>query len=103
SGLCKMLAIGLGKQHGAEAVHARGLRDTIPLAASMALKTGKVVLGLALVENAYHHLHTIRAVAPDSFLAADRELLRLANSLLPRVPFDQLDLLIVDELGKNIS
>jgi hypothetical protein len=103
SGLCKMLSIGLGKQPGAETVHARGLRDTIPLAASVALAAGKVVLGLGLVENAYHQLHTIRAVAPEAFLDADRELLRLANSLLPRVPFDQLDLLIVDELGKNIS
>jgi hypothetical protein len=103
SGLCKMLAIGLGKQQGAETIHTRGLAATIPLAASVALGSGKVVLGLALVENAYHHLHTVRAVPPASFLDADRELLVLANSLLPRVPFEQLDLLIVDELGKNIS
>jgi hypothetical protein len=103
SGLCKMLSIGLGKQHGAETVHARGLRETIPLAARVALKTGKVVLGVGLVENAYHKLHTIQAVPSGAFLDADRDLLRLANGLLPRVPFDELDLLIVDELGKNIS
>jgi len=103
SGLCKMLSIGLGKQRGAETNHARGLRDTIPEVASVLLASGKVVLGLALVENAYHKLHTIRAVGPDDFHAADRELLHLANSLLPRVPFDHLDLLIVDELGKNVS
>ena len=103
SGLCKMLAIGLGKQRGAETNHARGLAATIPAAASLILNAGKVVLGLGLVENAYHKLHTIRAAAPDSFHAADRDLLRLANGLLPRVPFDELDLLIVDELGKNVS
>jgi hypothetical protein len=103
SGLCKMLSIGLGKQRGAETVHARGLKETIPAAAEVILKSGKVSFGVALVENAYHKLHTIRAVGPDDFLAADRELLQLANSLLPRVPFDTLDLLIVDELGKNIS
>jgi hypothetical protein len=103
SGLCKMLAIGLGKQRGAETAHSRGLKETIPLAAGMCLKSGKVVLGLGLVENAYHRLHTVRSVAPEDFLDADRGLLRLANSLLPRVPFDELDLLIVDELGKNIS
>lgn len=103
SGLCKMLAIGLGKQRGAETNHARGLRDTIPAVASVLLASGRVALGVGLVENAYHKLHTIRAVGPDDFHPADRELLKLANSLLPRVPFDQLDLLIVDELGKNVS
>jgi Lactate racemase N-terminal domain len=103
SGLCKMLAIGLGKQRGADTNHARGLAETIPAAASVILSTGKVALGLGLVENAYHKLHTVRAVGPDAFHDADRELLRLANGLLPRVPFDELDLLIVDELGKNVS
>jgi hypothetical protein len=103
SGLCKMLSIGLGKQRGAETVHARGLKDTIPEVASVLLASGKAALGLGLVENAYHKLHTVRAAGPDGFIEADRELLKLANSLLPRVPFDQLDLLIVDELGKNVS
>jgi hypothetical protein len=103
SGLCKMLAIGLGKQRGAETNHARGLAETIPAAASVILGTGKVALGLGLVENAYHQMHTVRAAGPDAFHDVDRELLRLANGLLPRVPFDELDLLIVDELGKNVS
>jgi hypothetical protein len=103
SGLCKMTAIGLGKQRGAEAMHSRGLKESIPLAAAVTLGTGKIVFGLALVENAYHQLHTIRATGPDQFHETDRALLRLANELLPRVPFDELDLLIVDELGKNVS
>jgi hypothetical protein len=103
SGLCKMLAIGLGKQRGAETNHARGLAETIPAVAAVILRTGKVALGVGLVENAYHRLHTIRATGPDGFHTADRELLTLANGLLPRVPFDELDLLIVDELGKNVS
>ena len=103
SGLCKMLAIGLGKQRGAEAVHARGLAQTIPAVASVILGSGKVALGVGLVENAFHKLHTIVAAGPDQFHATDRELLKLANNLLPRVPFDELDLLIVDELGKNVS
>ena len=103
SGLCKMLSIGLGKQRGAETVHARGLKDTVPEVASVLLGSGKVALGLGLVENAYHKLHTVQAVGPDAFHATDAELLKLANGLLPRVPFDHLDLLIVDELGKNVS
>ncbi len=78
SGLCKMTAIGLGKQLGAETIHSRGLRETIPEVAQITLARSKIVLGLALVENAYHQLHTIQAVAPDQFLDAD-------------------------ELGKNIS
>lgn len=103
SGLCKMLAVGLGKQRGAESIHAHGLKESVPQAAALALRRGNVVLGLALVENAYHQLHTIRAVPPERFHAADRELLQLANALLPRVPFDPLDVLVVGWLGKNIS
>jgi hypothetical protein len=103
SGLCKMLAIGLGKQRGAETNHARGLAETIPAVASVLLASGKVALGLGLVENAFHKLHTIRAAAPDAFHQTDRELLTLSNTLLPRIPFDHLDLLIVDEIGKNVS
>lgn len=103
SGLCKMLAIGLGKQRGAEANHARGLARTIPEVASVLLASGKVTLGLGLVENAYHKLHTIRAAGPDQFHETDRALLKIANELLPRVPFETLDLLVVDQIGKNVS
>ena len=103
SGLCKMTAIGLGKQRGAQTVHGRGLKETIPEVARVALSGSRIILGLALVENAYHQLHTVRAAGPDRFHDTDRELLKVANELLPRVPFDDLDLLIVGELGKNIS
>jgi hypothetical protein len=103
SGLCKMTAIGLGKQRGAETLHARGLGESIAAVAEMALANSPIVLGLALVENAFHQLHTIRAAAPSDFRNVDQELLTLANGLLPGVPFEQLDLLIVDELGKNVS
>ncbi|MCC7367784.1 MAG: DUF2088 domain-containing protein [Chloroflexi bacterium] len=103
SGLCKMLAIGLGKQRGAETNHARGLARTIPEVASVLLASGKVTMGLGLVENAYHKLHTVRATGPEGFHETDRSLLMLANELLPRVPFQELDLLIVDQIGKNVS
>lgn len=103
SGLCKMTAIGLGKQRGAETIHARGLRDTIPEVATVSLANAPIVLGLGLVENAYHKLHTIDAARPEQFHDTDRALLELANELLPRVPFQDLDVLVVDQLGKNIS
>jgi hypothetical protein len=103
SGLCKMTAIGLGKQPGAEQIHAYGLREHIPLAASLSLERNNVVAGLALVENATHALAVIRATVPAAFLDTDRELLRSANEYLPRVPFDHLHLLVVGWLGKNVS
>jgi len=103
SGLCKMTSIGLGKQRGAEQVHDHGLRETIPAVAELSLRHNNVVGGLALVENAEHELAMIRGVRPDDFLTADRELLRIANDYLPRVPFDHLHVLAVGWLGKNIS
>ncbi|MBI3970967.1 MAG: DUF2088 domain-containing protein [Chloroflexi bacterium] len=103
SGLCKMLAVGLGKQRGAETMHAAGLAQTIPQAAAVALAGGKVVLGLAIVENGADEPYRIVAVAPEQFHQADRELLELSNAFLPRIPFDHLDVLVVDWIGKNIS
>ena len=103
SGLCKMTCIGLGKAEGAEQTHAYGLRQTIPQAASLALESANVVAGLALVENAAHQLAIIQAARPAEFLDTDRELLKRANTYLPRVPFDHLHVLVVARLGKNIS
>lgn len=103
SGLCKMTCIGLGKAHGAEQVHAHGLRESIPAAASALLQKTNIVAGLALVENAAHELAAIRATDPEGFLETDRELLKMANTYLPRVPFDHLHVLVVGWLGKNLS
>lgn len=103
SGLCKMLAVGLGKQRGAETMHANGLAETIPQAATVALATGKVLLGLAVVENAADEPLRIEAVEPEHFHQSDRDLLAVSNQLLPRIPFDQLHVLVVDWIGKNIS
>ena len=103
SGLCKMLAVGLGKQRGAETMHASGLAQTIPEAARVSLQSGKVVLGLAIVENAADEPYRIEAVPPERFHEADAALLHVSNSLLPRIPFDALDVLVVDWIGKNIS
>ncbi|HEY0582633.1 MAG TPA: DUF362 domain-containing protein [Chloroflexota bacterium] len=103
SGLCKMTAVGLGKQRGAEQIHAHGLREHIPLGASVALERANIVAGLALVENAAHQLAVVRATLPGGFLETDRQLLRTANSFMPRVPFDHLHLLVVGWLGKNLS
>ena len=103
SGMCKMMAVGLGKQLGAEAIHQHGLGAVIEEAARVTLATGKIVLGLAIVENAYEQTYRVEAVPPERIPERDRELLVLATSLLPRVAFDPLDLLIVDWMGKNLS
>jgi len=103
SGLCKMLAVGLGKQRGADQMHAHGLADNVADAARLIVETGKVAFGVAIVENAYDRPYRIEAVPPERIHETDRELLKLSNRLLPRVPFDPLDLLIVDWIGKNLS
>ena len=98
-----MLAVGLGKQRGAETLHGAGLAQAIPDVARVLLGTGKVVGGLAVVENAADDPYRIEAVPPEAFHATDEALLRLSNSLLPRIPFDHLDVLVVDWIGKNLS
>ena len=103
SGLCKMVTVGLGKQKGAEQMHAYGLAETIPQAAAHAIEHSNIVMGLGVVENGYDQPHTIRAALAKAIYATDEELQTLAKTLLPRVPFDELDLLIVDVMGKNIS
>jgi hypothetical protein len=108
SGLAKICAIGLGKQRGAQTIHSygtRGLAEVMPAAARFIIeKTGKILAGLAILENAYDHTAAIELVLPDG-IAGDVEanLQRRAKSLMAALPFDRLDVLIVDEMGKNIS
>ena len=103
SGLCKMMAVGLGKQRGAEAIHSFGLGPVIAEIAQLTLATGKIAMGLAIVENTAEETCRIEAVPPEQILEKDRELLLVAAGLLPRIPFDPLDVLIVDWMGKNFS
>ena len=103
SGLCKMMAIGLGKQRGAESIHDHGIARNIPEAARVMLATGKIVAGVGMVENAYHQTYKIVATPPEKIVETDMEMLVLASRLMPRVPFDELDVLVVDWMGKNIS
>ena len=112
SGLCKMLVIGLGKQAGALKIHQQALRVHL---GRLVLDASRIIVesdrprllgGIALVENAFKETAIVQGVAMDSHEAlVDREggLLERAYELLPRLPFDDLDALIVDEIGKNIS
>ncbi|MBT3360996.1 MAG: DUF2088 domain-containing protein [Rhodospirillales bacterium] len=107
SGLVKMVAVGLGKDRGANYVHRMGppigLGEVLPEIGRVLLDNAPMVCGLAVVENAHHDIVTVEAVEPESFHAADERLLKLAKSLLARLPFAQIDAMIVEVLGKEIS
>ncbi len=107
SGLMKMLAIGLGNHKGCLQVHQQtvqyGFRDVIPAIGEVILEKMPVLCGIGIVENANDRPAMIRAVAPEQIPETEVELLRQAKQLMARLPFDQLDVLIVDEMGKNIS
>src|ERR671917_1084330 len=106
SGPTKMLAIGLGKQKGAHAIHFAGwgeIHRTIPQAARVMVETGRFAFGLAVVENADEEPCRVAAIPAGRFEEAEAPLLEEAKRNLLRLPFDALDVLVVDEIGKNIS
>ncbi|HEY8504883.1 MAG TPA: hypothetical protein VIL46_09895, partial [Gemmataceae bacterium] len=106
SGITKMLVIGLGKREGAAQHHRwgwRGLRDMLPESAKVILQKTKFLGGLAIVENAREETALLRAVDRDELLDVEPGLLEQARGLMGRLPFDQLDVLVVGEIGKNYS
>jgi hypothetical protein len=107
SGLLKMMAVGMGKAGGAREVHRlaskHGFEPVIRSMAGAVMARGKIVAGLAVVENTLHQPAVIRAARPENIVATEEELLALSKSLIARIPFSKLDLLVVDELGKDVS
>ena len=106
SGLVKMVAVGLGKQAGASNVHRlgpRGYTEVLPALAGIALRHSPLAFGIAVVENGAHQLVTVEGVEAADFFDADRRLLKQAKALLARLPFAQLDALLVERMGKEIS
>jgi hypothetical protein len=107
SGLAKIATLGLGKQKGAEVIHSygvEGLSHWMPLAARMVVEKLPVLFGLATVENATHQVASITAVPPADIAGPlEKALLKEAYRLMPSFPFGDIDVLIVDEMGKNIS
>ena len=107
SGLMKMMAIGMGKQKGAEYYHKAALQYTFPKiivdAGRVVLQKAPVLCGLGIVENGYDETAKIEALKPEELERKEKRLLALAKKMMPKLPFDEIDLLIVDEMGKNIS
>jgi hypothetical protein len=106
SGLLKMLTIGLGKRQGAEQVHKLGLPGLLrllPEVGAFLLEKTPVALGIALLENAEEKTARVVGVEPEALLEVEPRLLDEARTLMARLPFDQIDVLVVGELGKNYS
>jgi hypothetical protein len=106
SGLMKMITIGLGKQKGAEAAHAYSFKymaEHVPEMAKISLSKAPIIFGLATIENAYDKPAKIVAVPAEDLEKVEPGLLIEAKSLMPKIHFDKMDVLIVNELGKDIS
>jgi hypothetical protein len=107
SGVCKMLALGVGKIASAESCHGHarhiGMPAVIRSVAGHLLETGKIIGGLAILEDAFHDIAQVTALPAQGLIAGEVELLELTKSWMARLPVPALDILIVDEIGKNIS
>jgi hypothetical protein len=106
SGLCKMLTIGLGKAQGATEFHRRAIQHTFKViedAATFIINQGRILFGLALLEDGRGDLAYVEAILPSSIIEREKMLLKDAKATMGHIPFDYLDILIVDFIGKDIS
>jgi len=106
SGLSKMIAIGLGKGRGADTFHRQGFTafpELIPAVAAFTLAHASIPFGLALVENGHARLMHLEAVPAARIPERERELLRIAREAMARIPLVEVDVLVLDRIGKDIS
>lgn len=107
SGLCKMMMIGLGKHRGAQTYHTALVNQPwepfLRSVVEVVLQKVSIAFGLAIVENAYDETALIEAVPTNQILEREPQLLQKAIEWMPKLPFGQADLLIIDEIGKEIS
>lgn len=106
SGLFKMIAIGLGKQKGAEACHQLGFKymaENVPAMARIMIDKLPISFGVAVVENAFDQICRVEVLGTAVMEERERELLVEAKARLPKFLFDSFDVLVVDYIGKNIS
>lgn len=106
SGMCKMIAIGIAKHFGCSWFHRQGFDtfgERIPMVAAEFLKNMNVIMGVGVVQNAFDEISEIKAYPKDKIIEGDHELLQIAKRRLPRMKFDNIDVLIIDQIGKNIS
>ncbi|WP_291299632.1 iron-sulfur cluster binding protein [Desulfosporosinus sp. BICA1-9] len=108
SGVAKMITIGLGKQIGADSLHHQGFgrfAELIPKAAQMIVEKSKVLFALGIVENAYEQTYKIEVISRPEILAMDKEraLLEESKKIMGQLLFPEFDVLVIEEIGKNIS
>lgn len=106
SGLMKMAAIGLGKHKQALLIHSygvHGIRDIMPEVAKVTLQKANIVCGIGIVENAFEQTAIIEAIPTEQIQQREGELLQISASFMPSLPVEDIDVLIVDEIGKNYS
>ena len=106
SGLVKMATVGLGNHKGALQIHSlgiKGLKELMPLSAKVLFEQDKIIGGFAIVEDGYHRTAAVRWVGGKDILADEPGILEEAKGLMPRFPVDDIDLLIIKQMGKDIS
>lgn len=106
SGFCKMLSIGIGNHEGCSRLHAEGFdkfSKLIPEVAEKVIQKVNVPFGVGIVENAHEKVHTVSVVQGEKILAEEPKLLKLSKSLMPRLLFDNIDVLLIQQIGKDIS
>ncbi len=106
SGVLKMASIGMGKHKQALALHTygiKGIRDMMPEVGKVAIANSNTLYGIAVVENALEETAIIEVMEPEEIQERERDLLRRAFDLMPSLPIDKIDILVVDEIGKNYS
>ena len=106
SGIMKQMVIGLGKQRGASTIHRRGvygLSVLMPESARIIMDKMPILMGIAILENQQDRTAKIEVLPVERIEARERELLKEAKALLPALPCDKLDVLVLQEMGKNIS
>ncbi|MFC4323741.1 lactate racemase domain-containing protein [Litchfieldia salsa] len=106
SGIMKMISIGLGKQKGAEACHQLGFKymaENVPAMAKMIMEKTPVLFGVASIENAFDKVKRVEVLAAEEVAEKEPELQKQAKQLLPKLFFEQIDVLVIDKIGKNIS
>ncbi len=106
SGLAKMIAIGIAKHEGATSFHSLGFHrfaEMIPVAAQIFLDTFPVLCGIGIVQNAYDEISELEIAESRDLLALDRELLEHARASMARFKFREANVLVIDEIGKEIS
>jgi hypothetical protein len=106
SGIMKMISIGLGKQKGAEACHQLGFKymaEHVPAMAKMIIEKYPILFGVATIENAFDKVAVIEVLAAEEIEEKEAGMQAQAKALLPKLFFDQIDVLVIDQIGKNIS